>query len=96
MKMHKFWLKCHWILFLRVQLKYFSIGSDNCLVPIRRQAIIWYNDGLGFWRIYASLGFNECFSLIKPPLQLYISLLPIDVITFSRPSPEVCLVCLCK
>ena len=24
-----------------------------------RQAIIWTNDGLVYWRIYASLGFNE-------------------------------------
>ena len=26
-------------------LKYSSIGSDNGLVPTRRQAIIWINDG---------------------------------------------------
>ena len=25
--------------------QYSSIGSDNGLVPIRRQAIIWTNDG---------------------------------------------------
>ena len=27
--------------------------------PTRRQAIIWTNDGLGYRRIYASLGLNE-------------------------------------
>ena len=30
----------------RVQLKYHSVGSDNGLVLIRRQAIIWSNDEL--------------------------------------------------
>ena len=25
--------------------QYSSIGSDNCLVPARQQAIIWTNDG---------------------------------------------------
>ena len=32
-------------LFLRVQLTISSTGSDNGLAPIRRQAIIWTNDG---------------------------------------------------
>ena len=32
-----------------------SIGSDNGLVPNRRQAIIWTNDGIVYRRIYASL-----------------------------------------
>ena len=36
--------------------KKFSIGSDNDLAPIWRQAIIWTNDGL---HIYASPGLNE-------------------------------------
>ena len=27
--------------------------------PTRRQAIIWNNDGLAYWRIYASLGIDE-------------------------------------
>ena len=38
-------LKFHWSLFLRVQLTIPSIGSDNGLVPTRRQAIIWTYDG---------------------------------------------------
>ena len=36
-----------------------NIGSNNGLVPNRRQAIIWTNDSLFYWRIYASLGLNE-------------------------------------
>ena len=43
--------------------QWYSIGSDNGLVPNRRQAIIWTNDGLGWWRIYASFNLNE---LIEP------------------------------
>ena len=39
--------------------KYSSIGSDNGLEPNRPQAIIWTNDGLVYWGIYASLGLNE-------------------------------------
>ena len=40
-----------------------SIGSDNGLVPNRRQAIIWTNDCLVYWRIYASLGLNDICSI---------------------------------
>ena len=29
------------------------IGSDNGLSPNRWQAILWTNDGLVYWRIYA-------------------------------------------
>ena len=39
--------------------QYGSIDSDNGLAPNRRQAIIWINDGLVNWRIYASLDLNE-------------------------------------
>ena len=39
--------------------QYGSIGPDNGLAPNRRQTIICSNDGLGDWRIYASLGRNE-------------------------------------
>ena len=46
MKIFEFRLKFHWSLFLRVQLTYSSIGSDNGLAPSRGQAIIWTNDGL--------------------------------------------------
>ena len=45
MKMFEFQLKFHWSLFLKVQLKYSSIGLDYGLAPSRRQAIIWTNDG---------------------------------------------------
>ena len=37
--------------------KYVSIHND--VAPNRRQSIIWTNDGLGWWRIYASLGLNQ-------------------------------------
>ena len=33
--------------------------SDNGLAPTRRQAIIWTNDGLNCWHIYASLGLKD-------------------------------------
>ena len=36
-----------------------SVGLDNGLAPNRRQTIIWNNDGLVYWRIYASLGLDE-------------------------------------
>ena len=39
--------------------QYSIIGSDNGLAPIRRQAIVWTNDGLVWWHIYASLVLNE-------------------------------------
>ena len=39
--------------------QYGSISSDNGLAPNRRQAIIWTNDGIGYWCIYASLSLNE-------------------------------------
>ena len=35
------------------------MGSDNGFSPNRREAIIWTNDGIVHWRIYASLGLNE-------------------------------------
>ena len=38
---------------------YISIGSGNGLVPNRWQAVIWTNNGLVNWRIYASLGFDD-------------------------------------
>ena len=45
MKMHEFWLRFDWCLFLKIQLKISNIGSDNGLVLAKRQAIIWTNDG---------------------------------------------------
>ena len=39
--------------------QYVIIGSDNGLAPNRRQVIIWTDDGLVYWCIYASLGLNE-------------------------------------
>ena len=45
MKVFEFLLKFHIRLFLRVELQYASIGSDNGLAPARRQAIVWTNYG---------------------------------------------------
>ena len=51
---------------LNISLNFVPKGHINnvpALVQImawrRRQAIIWKNDGLGYWHIYASLGLNE-------------------------------------
>ena len=38
--------------------QFISFGLDNCLMPNKRQAIIWTNGGLVYWRIYASFGLN--------------------------------------
>ena len=36
-----------------------SIDSGNGLVPNSRQAIVWTNEGVSDWRMYASLGLDE-------------------------------------
>ena len=59
MKMLEPLLKFHWNLFPGVQLTISHHWFRYGLVPVRRQAIIWTNDGLVHWRIYASLGLNE-------------------------------------
>ena len=59
-KKHQFWLKVHWSLVLWFQLD--SVGSGKGLALIRRQAIIWTDDGLVYWHIYVSLGLNELLS----------------------------------
>ena len=45
-------------MFVRVQST-MSKHSGNGLVPNRRQAIIWTNNGQDIWRHMASLGGNE-------------------------------------
>ena len=52
-------VKLHGSVFLWVQLQYPSVGSGNGFAPIRRQAIIYTNDGLVYWSIYVSLGLSE-------------------------------------
>ena len=37
----------------------FSIGLDNGLVTIKEQAVIWTDDCIVHWRMYASPGLNE-------------------------------------
>ena len=51
MKTVAFQIKCHRFIFPMVQLA--LICSDNDLSPSRRQAIIWTNDGQGYWCLYA-------------------------------------------
>ena len=46
-----------WIQYTPPQLR--CGGYNNGLGPIRQQVIIWANDCLAYWCIYASLGINE-------------------------------------
>ena len=39
--------------------KWTITGSDNGLVPNMRRAIIWRNDALAYWRLYATLDLGE-------------------------------------
>ena len=48
-------------------------GSDNGLAPNSLHVLIWINDGLGFWRIYASPG------LKREMLHIRITILSITV-----------------
>ena len=51
--------------FIKISLKFVPKGPVNNIpalvqmAPIRRQAIIWANDGLAYWCIYVSLSLNE-------------------------------------
>ena len=52
------WYKLQKKIFPRFQLVIsYSLGSDNGLVPKRRQAIIWTNDNPAYRHIYAPVGF---------------------------------------
>ena len=91
MKEYIFWLRFHWSLFSRFSQQYSSIGSDNGFAPFMRQAIIWINDGLDYWRIYASPGLNEwkaskvelsCFLCCRPE-QVVEQTLELPVTWFS-------------
>ena len=62
-------------------------GSDNGLAPTRRQAVTWTNDGLVYWRIYASLGqwvkcvgfkHTSSIRIVKPPRPLLMPQDPTD------------------
>ena len=59
MKSDVFWLKFNWSMFLMVKLTISQHDLDNGLVPSRQQAIIWINDGLVCWRIYALLRLDK-------------------------------------
>ena len=54
---------------IKISLHVVNIGLHNGLAPDRRQVIIWTNDGLGYRRIYASLGLN-----LKVQAELYVGL----------------------
>ena len=68
--MNEFLLGFHWSLFLRFQLTISNIGSDNGLVPTRRQAIVWTNVGYftdAYMRPSASMSwcrFNTAVTLV--------------------------------
>ena len=81
-KMFEFRIQFDWSLFPRVQLKQYSIGSDNDLVPNRRQAIIWTNDGLSWWRICVSLGLNESMFHVMEHILFFVNSI-LDVYTFK-------------
>ena len=82
MKIYEFRLKCHWILFQRIKLTISIIGSDNGLVPSRRQAIISTNDG-EFTDVHASLRLNEICVLCWLQLCMPDALWMIDSCTFN-------------
>ena len=95
MKMYAFRLKLHGNPFPKVQSTIF-IGLDNGLAPVRLQAIIWTNDGLVYWRIYAFLGLNEficCNTYIcpNPDVSFSYSLLKegSPIVPFFRGTPLV-------
>ena len=54
-----FWFKSYRSLFPRSYWQQASISSDNGVAPSRRQAIMWTNDGIYYWPIYASFRLNE-------------------------------------
>ena len=48
-------------------LQYTTNGSDNGFALVRRQAIIWTNDGLVYWCTFVSLGLSELSHSIGSP-----------------------------
>ena len=59
MKTVVFQLKFHWNLFPRISSTISTNSWDNGLIPNRQWAILWINDSLFHWRVYASLSINE-------------------------------------
>ena len=78
--MFEYQLKFHCIFSLGSNQWYANIGSDNGLAPIRRQTIIWTNDGLVCWRIYASLSLN----VLKGNTYTYIHIHMFNIIIFGH------------
>ena len=71
---------------LKDQIKYSFIGTDNGLVPARRQAIIWTNDGQ-FTDAYMRLPVPICWKKIPCRLQKYTIVFLYEM--FSRPQTHV-------
>ena len=76
-QMHFFWMKI-FVFSFKFNWSLFAINRKPALVdvydlssnyhgslPNKRQAIIWTNGGLVYWRIYASLDFNELSQKLK-------------------------------
>ena len=61
-------LLIHWNLYQVYNQQWVSVASDNGTVSNRRQAIIGTDDGLFYWRIYASLGQNEIYQIQTFPI----------------------------
>ena len=68
LKRLEFQLKFLWSLSLVVKL---TIHQQYQL-PVRHQAIIWTNDGLHYWRIYASLDLNELNTMLEEILSNFL------------------------
>ena len=79
MEMYELWLRFHWSFFpLCVEL---TINQLRLRYWLRRKSIIWTNDGLVCWRLYASLGLIEiiidvyiCFVTGKITKQKHLSI----------------------
>ena len=89
----KFWLQFHLNFSQCSNDKWVSIGSNNRLTSNRRQAIIWTDDSLVYWHIYASLGHDELMvsSIIANVLTDIYSYKE----TIKRVLPHHCQICPC-
>ena len=68
-----FWSAFPWISCLWFNLQYDSIGADNDFAPNWHQTIICSNDGMLFWRIYASMSRSELMPGTKKTSKLRMS-----------------------
>ena len=73
MKMYVFRLNFHWSLFLKDQLRYSSIGSNNDLVPIKQSRSRWFETP---WR---SL-WRQCNGIYHFALSFIVNITDVNVI----------------